>query len=466
MERENSTNVALSKKLPPQSLDAEKALLGSLMLDKEGITKVVDFLRLGDFYKTSHNQIYQAMVELFEKNEPIDLLTITQKLEEKKELKNIGGASFLSELLQIVPTPAHLLHYAKIVREKKVLRDLIRTSDEISALGYNENEDIDLLLDEAESKIFSISQKSLTQTFVPIKSELDKAFERIDRIHSNKEALRGVTTGLPKLDNILGGFQKGDLILLASRPGIGKTTLSLNLARAVALKENTPVGIFSLEMSKEQLADRLIATEAGISLWKLRTGKLSEEEDFTKIQNALTSLSQAPLYIDDVASTNVLQMRAMARRLQTDKGLSLLIIDYLQLIQPRNPRENIVQQITEISRSLKSLAKELNVPILALSQLSRAIEYRRPDQQQPKLSDLRESGSLEQDSDIVMFIYRRDMKESNADLIIAKHRNGPTGKINLFFDKDLVSFREVEKGYQEGGDEEYGEESPSDDEII
>jgi len=440
-------------KIPPQSLEAEKALLGCLMLDKDAITKVVDFLRPEDFYKTSHSKIYQAMLNLFEKKEPIDLLTLSQKLEEKKELEEIGGASFLSEILSSVPTPAHLLHYAKIVKEKKILRDLIQASDEISNLAFNQEKDIDLILDDAEKKIFNISRRSLTQSFLPIKSELNSAFERIDKIHSQKEALRGITTGFPKLDNILGGFQRGDLILLASRPGVGKTTMSLDIARAAAKKEKLPVGVFSLEMSKEQLVDRLISSEAGVSLWKLRTGKLSEE-DFGKIQNALSVLSEMPIYIDDANPSTILQIKAMSRRLQAEKGLSLIVIDYLQLIQARNPDESMVQQITEISRGLKSLAKELNVPVLALSQLSRAVEYRRGDQRRPKLSDLRESGSLEQDADVVLFIYRPEIKDPKTEIIIAKHRNGPIGKVEVFFDQNSVSFRELEKGYEEEINEE------------
>jgi len=439
-------------KIPPQSIEAEKALLACLMLDKEGITKVIDFLSPDDFYKTAHALIYRAMVDLFERNEPIDLLTLTQRLEEKKQLDEIGGASYLSEILSTVPTPAHLLTYAKKVREKKVLRDLIKAAEEISSLAFEEAKDVDLILDEAERKIFKISQKSLTQTFLPVKDELNQAFERIDRIHSKKGHLRGVTTGFSNLDDILAGLQKGDLILLASRPSLGKTSLSLDIARAAA-KAGHPVGIFSLEMSKEQIIDRLIAAEAGVSLWKLRTGKLSEEEDFAKIRRALETLSQLPIYIDDAASSTVLQMRAMARRLQAEKGLDLIIIDYLQLIQARNPSDSPVQQVTEISRSLKSLAKELDVPVLALSQLSRAVEHR-PDQR-PRLSDLRESGSLEQDSDVVLFIYREDRvkpttpRQNIADIIIAKHRNGPIGKVELYFDQNCVSFRELETGYGE-----------------
>ena len=439
-------------KIPPQSIEAEKALICSLMLDKEGLFKVVDSIKDQDFYKNGHSKIYRAMMSLFDKNEPIDLLSVTQKLKEINELEKIGGASYLSEILNSVPTPTNILHYAKIVKEKKILRDLIKSSDEISESAYNEARDIDLILDESEKKIFSISQKSLTQTFLPIKSELNAAFERIDKIHSEKTSTRGVTTGFPKLNNYLSGLQNGDLILLAARPSLGKTSLALDIAREAA-KDKVPVGIFSLEMSKEQLVDRMIAAEAKISLWKLRTGKLSEE-DFEKIQNALATLSETPIYIDDAASSTVLQMRAMARRLQAEKGLGLIIIDYLQLIYGRSFRDSPVQQVTEISRGLKGLAKELKIPVLALSQLSRAVEQR-PGDHRPKLADLRESGSLEQDADVVLFIYREDKYKPDkaepnvAEVIIAKHRNGPVGKADLYFDQDLVSFKEIERGYEE-----------------
>lgn len=441
-------------KIPPQSIEAEKALLGSLMMDKEGIIKVVDFLRPEDFYKNAHSQIYQSILDLYDRQQPIDILTITQRIQEKEKLEGVGGASYLTELLNIVPTPSHLLNYAKIVRAKKVLRDLIQAAGEISSIAFDESRDVDLILDESEKKIFSISQKSLTQDFLLIKSELGPAWDRIEKIHDKTGILRGITTGFQGLDNILAGLQKGDLVLLAARPSLGKTTLALDIARAAAKKDHLPVGIFSLEMSKEQLVDRLIAAEAGISLWKLRTGKkLSEEEDIAKIQNAMASLAETPIYIDDAASSTVLQMRAMSRRLQAEKGLGLIIIDYLQLIHSRSFSENIVQQVTEISKSLKSLARELNIPVLALSQLSRAVEHR-PDQK-PRLSDLRESGSLEQDSDVVIFIYREDKVKPNvpnpnvADIIVAKHRNGPTGAIKLHFDQDSVCFREMTTDYSD-----------------
>jgi len=446
----------LPEKLPPQSIEAEQSLLGSLMLDRNAITKVADFLQPKDFYRATHQEIYQACQDLFEKGEPIDILSVSNRLREKNLLDEIGGHSYLTELINSVPTASHVLNYAKIVQRKRILRDLIDASHEIGILGYNETEDTDLLLDQAEKRIFSIAQKSLSQNFIPVKATLEEAFERIDRLSKHQEGLRGVPTGFTDLDNILAGLQKSDLIILASRPGLGKSALATNIAANIAISQKVPVGIFSLEMSKDQVVDRLISSLSGVDLWRLRTGRLSgegDENDFSRIQDALGILSEAPIYIDDAASSNILQMRAMARRLQADKGLGLIIVDYLQLMEPRNPSDQIVKQVTEISRSLKGLARELNIPVLALSQLSRAVEQRSP--QRPRLADLRESGSLEQDSDVVLFIYREDRYRSEtprkniADIIIAKHRNGPVGSIELYFDERIVSFRNLEKGYAE-----------------
>jgi len=443
-------------KLPPQNIEAEKSLLGALMIDPQAILKVVDFLIPRDFYKENHQKIYQAMVELFEKRDSIDVLSISNRLKEKNQLEDIGGAGYLTSLVNFVPTATHVLNYAKIVQEKRILRDLIGASYEIGNLAYQESEDVDVLLDQAEKKIFSIAQKSLTQTFTPVKETLEETFKRIDELSKHKGALRGVPTGFRALDNILAGLQKSDLIILAARPSIGKSAMATDIARHVALEKKMPVGIFSLEMSKDQIIDRLIAAQADIDLWRLRTGRLSDEgedNDFERIQKAMGVLSEAPIFIDDAASSNVLQMRAMARRLQADKGLGLLIVDYLQLMEARNPNQTMVQQVTEISRSLKSLAKELNVPVLVISQLSRAVEQRTPHI--PRLSDLRESGAQEQDADVVLFIYREDKYKENterkniADIIIAKHRNGPVGKIELYFDEQRVSFKDLEKGYQE-----------------
>ena len=450
----NSQNSQSPDRLPPQSIEAERSFLGCLMLDKNAIVKVVDFMGYKDLYRPVHQEIYRACQELFERNEPIDLLSVANRLKEKGVLEEIGGNAYLTELINSVPTASHILSYAKIIQRKRILRELIDGGSEVAALGYDENEDPEVLLDQAEKRIFSIAQQGLSQNFLPIKASLSEAFERIDNLSKHKGGLRGIPTGFSVLDNMLAGLQKSDLVVLASRPSMGKSALATNIASHVAINEKIPVGIFSLEMSRDQLIDRLIADHAGIDLWRLRTGKLSSEgddNDFSRIQHALGILSEAPIYIDDGAMTNILQMRALSRRLQADKGLGLIIVDYLQLMEPRNTQANIVQQMTEISRSLKSLARELNVPVLALSQLSRAVEQRTP--QIPRLSDLRETGAIEQDADVVLFIYREDRyrpdtaKKNIADIIVAKHRNGPVGKVELYFDETRVSFRNLEKGY-------------------
>jgi len=459
----NDKNPSLKEKLPPQNIEAERCLLGSLLLDKNAITKVADFLQIKDFYKKNHQKIYQAILDLFEKNEPVDLLAVSARLKEKNLLEDIGGNAYLTELINTVPTAAHVSNYAKIVQKKRILRDLIEAGQDINSMGYNEEEDIDVILDKAEQRIFSIAQKSLTQNFFPIKEGLKDAFERLEKLSDRKGETRGIPTGFRDLDNILAGLQKSDLIILAARPSIGKSSLALNIAANIAINQKIPVGIFSLEMSNDQIIDRLIAGIANVDLWKLRTGRLSsdgDDNDFTRIQHALGVLSEAPIYIDDAASSNVLQMRAMARRLQAEHGLGLIVIDYLQLMESRSPSTSMVQQVTEISRSLKGLAKELNVPVLALSQLSRAVEQRTP--QIPRLADLRESGSLEQDADVVLFIYREDRyredttRKNIADIIVAKHRNGPIGKVELYFDDQKVTFRDLEKDEYDIG--EIGEE--------
>ncbi len=389
----------LPDKVPPQSIEAEKSLLGCLMIDKKTIEKVADLIKSNDFYKKKHEQVYKAMLDLFQKREPIDILSVSGRLKEKKQLKNIGGHSYLTSLINTVPTASHVLNYAKIVRRKKVLRDLMEASHELGQLAFNEEEDVDNLLDKAEKKIFSIGQKSLTQSFLPVSDILEETFERIDQLSKNKEGLRGIPTGFRGLDNILAGFQKSDLIILAARPSLGKSSMAVDIARNIAIHESKPVGIFSLEMSKDQIADRLISAEANVDLWRLRTGRLSdkgEDNDYLKIQQAMDVLSKAPIYIDDIASSNVLQMRAMARRLQAEKGLGLIIVDYLQLMDPIDPSQNAVQQVTQNSKSLKALAKELEIPVLVLSQLSRAVEQRTP--KIPRLSDLRESGCLTGDT--------------------------------------------------------------------
>ncbi len=437
-------------KIPPQNIEAEKSLLGSLMMDKNALMKVVDFLKTKDFYKEAHKKIYEAIIILFEKREPIDFLSLSTRLKENKELEKIGGTSYLTELINSVPTAAHVLNYAKTVQRKRLLRDLIEAGQDIHLMGYNEEEDVDILLDKAEQKIFGITQKSISQNFLPVKSMLEESFERIEKLAKHDGGMRGVATGFTALDNVLSGLQKSDLIVLAARPSLGKSSLAMNIALNSAMESKTPVGIFSLEMSKDQIVDRLIASISNINLWKIRTGKGLKDEDFESIQHALGSLSEVPIYIDDASSSNIIQMRAMCRRLQAEHGLGLIIVDYLQLMEPRNSSAGTVQQITEISRSLKGLARELNVPVLALSQLSRAVEQRIPPI--PRLSDLRESGSIEQDSDVVLFIYREKKYNQEASdtsgeakIIIAKHRNGPTGNVNLYFDEERASFRNLDK---------------------
>ena len=461
----------LFDRLPPQNIEAEQSVLGSLMLDKDAVIKVSDVLRSEDFYRGAHQSIFETMIELFNQNEPIDLLSVSNRLEEKERLEGIGGTSYLTDLINTVPSAANIVHYAKIVQKKKLHRDLIDAAHSITHLGYQEVEDVENLLDEAEKRIFAVSQRSIRQYFTHLKSALGEAFERLDYLHKHGGAmLRGMPTGFKDLDNILSGFQKSDFIILASRPGLGKTTLSLDIARHVATQEKIPVGMFSIEMASAQLVDRMIASQAQVSLQKLRTGKFLDENDFSSIENAIGILSESPVFIDDTPGATVMEIRTKARRLQTEHGLGLIVVDYIQLMEePRISTENMVQKVTEISRGLKALARELDIPVLALSQLSRAVEQRGSGI--PRLSDLRESGSLEQDADVVIFIcgkkdedekkteekdeegYEKsykddDKKNKNTALIkIAKHRNGPTGEVRLYFNKNYVRFETLDDRY-------------------
>ncbi len=444
-------------KVPPQNLEAERSVLGALMLDKDAIIKVANLVHAGDFYKDDHNLIFESMIELYEKREPIDVLSLSNRLEEKNQLDKIGGSSYLTSLVNSVPSSSNVTHYAKVVQKKSTLRKLIGVASEITELGYKEEEDVEKVLDEAEQKLFGVSQKYIKQDFVPIKSILESAFNRIDELHKGDHSLRGVPSGYPDLDGILAGFQKSDLVILAARPSIGKTTFALDLARQIATQQKVPVGIFSLEMSSDQLIDRMLAAQANVDLWRLRTGRLKSgegDDDFQKIGEAMGVLSEAPIFIDDTGSANVMEMRTMARRLQAEHNVGLIIIDYLQLMEGRSTGgDNRVNEISEISRALKQLARELNIPIIALSQLSRAVESRSP--QIPKLSDLRESGSIEQDADIVMFLYREDREKPDTpnknivDVIIAKHRNGPVGKISLYFQENSTTFKSLERVHTE-----------------
>lgn len=448
----------LPEKIPPQNIEAEQSLLGSLLIDKDAIVKIADIISVDDFYKDSHSFIFEAIKDLYERREPIDLLSLGNRLEEKGQLKEIGGRAYLTSLANLVPTSSHVVNYAQIVQKKATLRRLINAASQITEFGYQETEDVESVLDKSEQILFKVSQKYLKRAFVPIKDVLVEAFDRIDELHKESGKLRGIPTYFIDLDNILAGLQKSDLIVLAARPSMGKTTLALDIARNVATKAKVPVGIFSLEMSKEQLVDRLLCAEAGVDLWKMRTGRLSdqgENDDFTKIGHAMGILSEANIFIDDSANANVMEIRTKARRLQSEHGLGLLVIDYLQLMEGRSATENRVQEVSEISRNLKAIARELDLPVLAISQLSRSVETR--ESHIPRLADLRESGSIEQDADVVMFIYREAMyhkdldpdKQHLAEVHIAKHRNGPTGKAQLYFDENKVTFKSLEQKKEE-----------------
>ncbi|MBI4437786.1 replicative DNA helicase [Candidatus Uhrbacteria bacterium] len=444
-------------RIPPQNLEAEQSLLGCLLIDKDAVIKVADSLHADDFYREAHQKIYDAMLQLFEHHDPIDILSVGNRLEEADLLTRVGGRAYLVELANTVPTAGHVVHYGEIVQKKATLRRLLSAASEITQIGFEENEDVEMSLDAAERALFNVSEKFNKNTFVSIRSVLHDAFDRIDELHRDRGKLRGLTTGFRELDSLLAGLQKSDLVILAARPSVGKTSLALDMARQIGVEAKIPVGFFSLEMSKEQLVDRMICAQANVDLWKLRTGRLSDQDDdFPRIGRALGELSEAPIFIDDSAALNVMQLRTKARRLKTEHGLGIIIVDYLQLMEGRSSKgsDNRVQEVSEISRGLKQIAKELNVPVLALAQLSRAVELNKPAI--PRLSHLRDSGSIEQDADVVLFIYRKAAdrgfrtedippEEVNiAEVHIAKHRNGPTGMVRLFFEKKRASFMNLE----------------------
>ena len=451
----------IKDRIPPQNIEAEQSVLGSLLIDKDAIIKIADIITPQSFYKDAHRTIYDAMLDLYEKREPIDVLSLSSRLQEKNHLEEVGGRSYLTSLTNAVPTSSNVLHYAKIIKKKATLNQLIRVGTEIARMGYNEEkDDISKTLDKAESKLFEVSQFHTKQNFISIRDMLSSAFDRIDELHHGAGKIRGIPTNFFDLDKKLAGFQKSDLIILAARPSMGKTSLALDMARSIAVKEKIPVGIFSLEMSKEQLVDKMLCAEADIDLWKMRTGKLSDREDeqgdsdFSKIGHAMSALSEAKIFIDDSPTLNIMELRTKARRLQMEHKIKFIVVDYLQLMDGHTNTDNRVQVVSEISRGLKAVARELGVPILALSQLSRQVENRNVPI--PKLADLRESGSIEQDADVVMFIYRDDYYKKNdsvrpheADIFIAKHRNGPTGMVTLFFDEKKASFRNLERNLNE-----------------
>jgi replicative DNA helicase len=434
--------------IPPQDLDSEKAVLASIMLRPEALYEVDDLLISDVFYADKHKIIYGAMVDLHREGNPIDVITLTGKLENMKKLDAVGGRSYLTELVASVPTTTNSRYYAESIYEKYTLRRLITASNNnINDAFSPGGKPVDEILDQAEKRIFEVASNTKGQKFVALKDTLIGAWDRIEKLHENKGALRGIPTGFKSLDTMLAGFQNSDLIILAARPSMGKTTLALDIARLVATNHNVPVGIFSLEMDSTQLVDRMLAAESRVNAWNLRTGKLSTDNDFSRLRDGLDRLSRAPIFIDDQSSNTITKMRSFARKLKIEHGLGLVVVDYLQLMATSKNHDSMVNQVTEISRSLKSLARDLNVPVIALSQLSRNVEARGG---KPRLSDLRDSGSIEQDADVVMFIHREDKYNENSDrqniaeILIEKHRNGPVGKIDLYFDEKMSTFLEVD----------------------
>ncbi len=443
---------------PPHNLDAEQALLGAILLKPEVMHDVSVSIYAESFYAEKHRLIYQALFETFTKGDPIDVISITQRLKAGGQIDRVGGAAYVTELIETVPAAGNAGYYAELVQAKSILRNLIHAAEDIAEVGYSDPENIDEAMDVAEKKIFNVTDSPTSQKFKTIGSSLTEAWERFEYLSANQDEKRGVPTGFTALDNVLAGFQKSDLIILAARPSMGKTTFALDLARNAGLKYGASVGIFSMEMSDQQLVDRLLAAEAGVDSWKLRTGKLSTDHEFEAVQEAMAKLSEASIHIDDQPGNNILKMRSSARRLKNEHGLDMLIVDYLQLMSPTSTKasDSMTQQVTEISRSLKILARELDVPVLALSQLSRAVEQRGG---KPRLSDLRDSGSIEQDADVVMFIHREDKSNKEqeaerpniAEILVEKHRNGPVGYAELYFDEKHVRFLNLDTHHAAAG---------------
>ncbi|MCL5733581.1 MAG: replicative DNA helicase [Patescibacteria group bacterium] len=437
-------------KLPPQSIEAEESVLGSLLIDKDAITRVMDILVPEDFYKPANEKIFSAMLDLANKNQPVDIVSLTNRLKERGEFSDVGGSTYLADLANGVPSATHVENYAKIVRDKKILRDLIKTSTNISEKAFLSDKDTETILDESEQDFLkNVFQRLLNSNLTPVNSELTSFYERLEKLHQ-EGGLRGIPTGFIDLDKMLSGLQKSNFIVLGARPSLGKTSLVLDIARQAAVESSLPIALFSLEMSREQIIDRFVSATANIPLWKIRSGQIKEETDWTAIQQALDKLSKTKIFIDDTPSPTVNQIRSAARQMQMKHGLGLLIVDYLQLIQSKINSDNTVSQFTEISRGLKSLARELNIPVVAVSQLNRLVDQR--EVKIPRLSDLRETGAIEQDADIVLFIYRKDRdrndlaaEEQNiAEIIVAKHRNGPVGNIKLMFNPEYASFRNLD----------------------
>lgn len=433
-----------SIKLPPQNNEAEESVLGALLLDHDAIIAVAEIVKPEFFYKEIHQYIYQAILELFTAREPIDIVTVSNQLKKNKKLTEVGGTVFLTNLANAVPTSSHVRQYAKIVKDLYTKRRMIALSAHLNELAFDESKMTEEILDQAEAEVFQLSQNQVEKGFIPLKDVLAESFDRLDELQKNAGGLRGVPTGFADLDDTLSGMQKSNLIILAARPGVGKTAFSLNIAMQAATLYKKKIAYFSLEMSKEELVDRLLVSQADIDAWRLKTGRLSEE-DLTKLSDAMGLLADSLIYIDDTPGVSVLEVRTKARRLMTEKGIDLIIVDYLQLMKGSGLyKDNRVQEVTEISQGLKNIARELKVPVLSLAQLSRAVENR--GTKQPQLSDLRESGSIEQDADVVMFLYREDEDErENVKLSLAKHRNGALRQIDLYFRGDRVRFYGVER---------------------
>lgn len=430
-------------KIPPHSIEAEESVLGAILLSKDSIGLVVDIISPNDFYDENHGKIYSAMLSLFEAGKPIDILTLTKAL--KKDKTSKVDPSYITELLNAVPTAANIEHYARIIKDDSLKRSLINVGTEIVEMGFMEEKEAEELVDKTEQAVFSLTQGQTIKGFIPIKDSLAESFDRIDELHKSGAGLRGIKTGFTDIDNILSGMQASNLLILAARPGQGKTAMIINISQNIAVVEKKPVGIFSLEMSQEELVDRLLVGQADVDAWRLKTGKLSES-DFSKLSEAMGLLADAPIFIDDTPGISVSQIRTKARRLQLEHNVSIIIVDYLQLVDPGKHYDNRVQEVSVVSQALKNLARELKIPVLAVSQLSRAVEHR--GEKRPQLADLRESGAIEQDADVVMFIYRPEAEISNVmqtKLLIAKHRNGPMGEIDLLFRGDRIKFYSIER---------------------
>jgi len=436
-------------KVPPHNEEAESSVLGAILIAKDAISIVSQIISENDFYNSINGMIFKAMLSLYEKGNPIDILTLKSMMQKDKTYQKVES-SYLASLVNTVPTAANVEHYAVLIKEASTKRSLIMVGSNIVEMAFMEERGVDDILNKAETSIFSLSQRSLLRNFVPLKEALAESFDRIDELHKKGVGLRGVKTGFIDLDNTLSGMQRSNLLILAARPGQGKTAMAVNIAQYVAVNDKLPVGIFSLEMSKEELVDRFLVGQADVDAWRIKTGRLSES-DFTKLSNAMGELAEAPIFIDDTPGITVAEMRSKARRLQLEHNISLLMVDYLQLVDPGRRYDNRVQEVSIVSQSLKNLARELKIPVLAVSQLSRAVEHR--GEKKPQLADLRESGAIEQDADVVMFLYRPETEITptmQTKLLIAKHRNGPMGEIDLLFRGDRIKFYNVEKKREEG----------------